>query len=91
MIFKFIYFLINFFSNKLVVTKNSNPTRSHINTTVLHPTVHLMSDDAACIAYIRLTQFMDRLVNISTAIKIQCIKRLIDNLNLRNFTLAYVI
>lgn len=43
-----------------VVTKISNPTRSHINTTVLHPTVHLMSDDAACIAYIRLTQFMDR-------------------------------
>lgn len=42
------------------VTKISTPTRSHINTTVLHPTVHLMSDDAACIAYIRLTQFMDR-------------------------------
>lgn len=40
------------------VTKT--PARSHINTTVLHPTVHLMSDDAACIAYIRLTQFMDR-------------------------------
>lgn len=44
-----------------VVTKvNTPPVRSHINTTVLHPTVHLMSDDAACIAYIRLTQFMDR-------------------------------
>lgn len=43
-----------------VVTKMSGPHRSHINTTVLHPTVHLMNDDAACIAYIRLTQFMDR-------------------------------
>jgi len=44
-----------------VVTKVNAPVaRSHINTTVLHPTVHLMSDDAACIAYIRLTQFMDR-------------------------------
>ena len=43
-----------------VVTKVSPSARGHINTTVLHPTVHLMSDDAACIAYIRLTQFMDR-------------------------------
>ncbi|RNA37465.1 calcium calmodulin-dependent kinase type II alpha chain isoform X8 [Brachionus plicatilis] len=42
------------------VTKINSPNRGHINTTVLHPTVHLMSDDAACIAYIRLTQFMDR-------------------------------
>lgn len=43
-----------------VVTKINTPPRSHINTTVLHPTVHLMNDDAACIAYIRLTQYMDR-------------------------------
>lgn len=44
-----------------VVTKSSvSQSRSHINTTVLHPTVHLMSDDAACIAYIRLTQYLDR-------------------------------
>lgn len=43
-----------------VVTKINTPPRSHINTTVLHPTVHLMGDDAACIAYIRLTQYMDR-------------------------------
>jgi len=42
------------------VTKINSPPRSHINTTVLHPTVHLMSEDAACIAYIRLTQYMDR-------------------------------
>lgn len=43
-----------------VVTKSASQARSHINTTVLHPTVHLMSDDAACIAYIRLTQYLDR-------------------------------
>ncbi len=42
-----------------MVTKN-NQTKSHVNTTVLHPTVHLMNDDAACIAYIRLTQYMDK-------------------------------
>jgi hypothetical protein len=53
--------LFIFFRNIIVVTKVNAPVaRSHINTTVLHPTVHLMSDDAACIAYIRLTQFMDR-------------------------------
>jgi calcium/calmodulin-dependent protein kinase (CaM kinase) II len=44
-----------------VVTKSTPQSRqTHINTTVLHPTVHIMSDDAACIAYIRLTQFMDK-------------------------------
>ncbi|XP_023227980.1 calcium/calmodulin-dependent protein kinase type II alpha chain-like isoform X4 [Centruroides sculpturatus] len=31
-----------------------------LNTTILNPTVHLLGDDAACIAYIRLTQFMDK-------------------------------
>ncbi|XP_067010995.1 calcium/calmodulin-dependent protein kinase type II alpha chain isoform X3 [Anabrus simplex] len=31
-----------------------------INTTILNPHVHLLGDDAACIAYVRLTQFMDK-------------------------------
>uniref|UniRef100_A0A646QE86 calcium/calmodulin-dependent protein kinase n=1 Tax=Hemiscolopendra marginata TaxID=943146 RepID=A0A646QE86_9MYRI len=31
-----------------------------INTTILNPHVHFLGDDAACIAYIRLTQFMDK-------------------------------
>ncbi|XP_014676859.1 PREDICTED: calcium/calmodulin-dependent protein kinase type II delta chain-like [Priapulus caudatus] len=31
-----------------------------INTTILNPHVHLLGEDAACIAYIRLTQFVDR-------------------------------
>ncbi|XP_022645085.1 calcium/calmodulin-dependent protein kinase type II alpha chain-like isoform X7 [Varroa jacobsoni] len=29
------------------------------NTTILNPTVHMMSEDAACIAYVRLTQYVD--------------------------------
>jgi len=49
-----------FYFDNFVTKVNAPVARSHINTTVLHPTVHLMSDDAACIAYIRLTQFMDR-------------------------------
>ncbi|KAK7862388.1 hypothetical protein R5R35_004166 [Gryllus longicercus] len=31
-----------------------------INTTILNPHVHLLGDDAACIAYVRLTQYMDK-------------------------------
>ncbi|XP_055305108.1 calcium/calmodulin-dependent protein kinase type II alpha chain-like [Sitodiplosis mosellana] len=31
-----------------------------INTTILNPHVHLLGDDAACIAYVRLTQYIDK-------------------------------
>ncbi|XP_076361596.1 calcium/calmodulin-dependent protein kinase type II alpha chain isoform X14 [Tachypleus tridentatus] len=31
-----------------------------VNTTILNPVVHLLGEDAACIAYIRLTQYMDK-------------------------------
>ncbi|XP_076368413.1 calcium/calmodulin-dependent protein kinase type II alpha chain-like isoform X6 [Tachypleus tridentatus] len=31
-----------------------------LNTTILNPTVHLLGDDAACIAYVRLVQYMDK-------------------------------
>lgn len=31
-----------------------------IHTTLLNPNVHLMGEDGACIAYVRLTQFVDR-------------------------------
>uniref|UniRef100_A0A3Q0KCA9 calcium/calmodulin-dependent protein kinase n=1 Tax=Schistosoma mansoni TaxID=6183 RepID=A0A3Q0KCA9_SCHMA len=31
-----------------------------IHTSILNPTVHLMGEDAACIAYTRLTQFLDK-------------------------------
>ncbi|CAG2164188.1 unnamed protein product [Oppiella nova] len=39
-----------------VLGKNSKG----LNTTILNPSVHLLGDDAACIAYIRLTQYMDK-------------------------------
>ena len=39
----------------LVLSKNSKP----VHTTLLNPHVHLIGEDAACIAYIRLTQFVD--------------------------------
>uniref|UniRef100_A0A8P4K5K3 calcium/calmodulin-dependent protein kinase n=1 Tax=Dicentrarchus labrax TaxID=13489 RepID=A0A8P4K5K3_DICLA len=42
-----------YFDNLL--SKNSKP----IHTTILNPHVHIIGDDAACIAYIRLTQFVD--------------------------------
>ncbi|GAB0100310.1 Calcium/calmodulin-dependent protein kinase [Sergentomyia squamirostris] len=31
-----------------------------INTTILNPHVHLLGEDAACIAYVRLTQYIDK-------------------------------
>ncbi|XP_034397235.1 calcium/calmodulin-dependent protein kinase (CaM kinase) II beta 1 isoform X7 [Cyclopterus lumpus] len=42
-----------YFENLLA--KNSKP----IHTTILNPHVHLIGEDASCIAYIRLTQFVD--------------------------------
>ncbi|XP_061788115.1 calcium/calmodulin-dependent protein kinase (CaM kinase) II beta 1 isoform X8 [Nerophis lumbriciformis] len=42
-----------YFENLLA--KNRKP----IHTTILNPHVHLIGEDAACIAYIRLTQFVD--------------------------------
>ncbi|XP_041065972.1 calcium/calmodulin-dependent protein kinase type II subunit beta isoform X13 [Carcharodon carcharias] len=42
-----------YFDNLL--SKNSKP----IHTTILNPHVHLIGEDAACIAYIRLTQYID--------------------------------
>ncbi|XP_034238918.1 calcium/calmodulin-dependent protein kinase type II delta chain isoform X3 [Thrips palmi] len=37
-----------------------------LNTTILNPHVHLMGDEAACIAYVRLTQYMDKQGQAST-------------------------
>ncbi|XP_008312132.1 calcium/calmodulin-dependent protein kinase type II subunit gamma isoform X14 [Cynoglossus semilaevis] len=42
-----------YFDNLL--SKNDKP----VHTTLLNPHVHLIGEDAACIAYIRLTQFVD--------------------------------
>ncbi|XP_061175253.1 calcium/calmodulin-dependent protein kinase type II delta chain-like isoform X4 [Saccostrea echinata] len=39
-----------------VLSKNNKP----LNTSILNPHVHLLGEDAACIAYVRLTQFIDR-------------------------------
>ncbi|GFR84431.1 calcium/calmodulin-dependent protein kinase type II subunit delta [Elysia marginata] len=39
-----------------VLSKNNKP----VNTSILNPHVHLLGEDAACIAYVRLTQLIDR-------------------------------
>lgn len=41
--------------SQTVLSKNSKP----VHTTILNPHVHLIGEDAACIAYIRLTQYID--------------------------------
>ncbi|NWH45579.1 KCC2B kinase, partial [Fregata magnificens] len=38
-----------------LLSKNNKP----IHTTILNPHVHVIGEDAACIAYIRLTQYID--------------------------------
>ncbi|XP_044736599.1 calcium/calmodulin-dependent protein kinase type II alpha chain isoform X3 [Chrysoperla carnea] len=40
----------------LVLGKNCKA----VNTTILNPHVHLIGEDGACIAYVRLTQYMDK-------------------------------
>lgn len=38
-----------------VWSRNSKP----VHTTILNPHIHLMGDESACIAYIRITQYVD--------------------------------
>ncbi len=42
-------------SSSLALSKGNKP----VHTILLNPHVHLIGEDAACIAYIRLTQYMD--------------------------------
>ncbi|MFT7796286.1 hypothetical protein AGIG_G290 [Arapaima gigas] len=39
----------------MVWSKNSKP----VHTTILNPHIHLIGEEAACIAYIRITQYID--------------------------------
>ncbi|KAF3430562.1 hypothetical protein E2986_12101 [Frieseomelitta varia] len=48
--------LTTFEPEALVLGKNCKA----VNTTILNPHVHLLGEDAACIAYVRLTQYMDK-------------------------------
>ncbi|XP_063984784.1 calcium/calmodulin-dependent protein kinase type II alpha chain isoform X20 [Diachasmimorpha longicaudata] len=47
-----------FYFDNAVLGKNSSCKA--VNTTILNPHVHLLGDDAACIAYVRLTQYVDK-------------------------------
>ncbi|XP_053597617.1 calcium/calmodulin-dependent protein kinase type II alpha chain isoform X14 [Microplitis mediator] len=47
-----------FYFDNAVLGKNSSCKA--VNTTILNPHVHLLGEDAACIAYVRLTQFVDK-------------------------------
>ncbi|XP_029157286.1 calcium/calmodulin-dependent protein kinase type II alpha chain isoform X11 [Nylanderia fulva] len=45
-----------FYFDNAVLGKNCKA----VNTTILNPHVHLLGEDAACIAYVRLTQYIDK-------------------------------
>lgn len=51
-----------FYFDNGVVGKNCK----NVNTTLLNPHVHLLGDDSACIAYVRLTQFVDKTTGAHT-------------------------
>ncbi|KAI3382656.1 hypothetical protein SNEBB_005399 [Seison nebaliae] len=38
---------------------NSGMMKPNVNTVILHPIVHMLSENSACIAYIRLIQYLD--------------------------------
>jgi len=58
-----------------VLSKNN---KTAMNTFILKPYVHFLSDDAACIAYIRLTQYLDR----SLTPRVSAVFRLIQQLHM---------
>ncbi|KAI6180840.1 Calcium/calmodulin-dependent protein kinase [Aphelenchoides besseyi] len=49
-----------FYFDNTLTNSNSSSRPSQIHTTLLNPNVHVMGDDGACIAYVRLTQYVDK-------------------------------
>lgn len=55
------YFETNYGSgNNSASSTITSYRKQQIHTTLLNPNVHLMGEDGACIAYIRLTQYIDK-------------------------------
>lgn len=50
-----LHLLFPFSFSPAVWSRNSKP----VHTTILNPHIHLMGDESACIAYIRITQYLD--------------------------------
>lgn len=49
----------NSFPNYILALTDKTSNKS-INNTMVTPHVHILGDDAACIAYVRLTQYQDK-------------------------------
>lgn len=60
------FYFDNLGGPSLVNNAKNNISKSSINTTILNPHVHVLGDEAAVIAYIRLVQFIDKYVSITT-------------------------
>ncbi|ODN03986.1 Calcium/calmodulin-dependent protein kinase type II delta chain [Orchesella cincta] len=54
------FYFDNLGGPSLVNNAKNNISKSSINTTILNPHVHVLGDEAAVIAYIRLVQFIDK-------------------------------
>ena len=53
-------FYLNCLASKILIISVLGKNSKTLNSTILNPSVHLLGDNAACIAYIRLTQYMDK-------------------------------
>ncbi|KAE9554867.1 hypothetical protein FO519_001895 [Halicephalobus sp. NKZ332] len=49
-----------FYFDNATVMNATSPRKPQIHTTVLNPNVHLMGEEGACIAYVRLIQYIDK-------------------------------
>lgn len=46
--------------NRIVISLADKSRSAKVHTTLLNPNVHLLGEEGACIAYIRLTQYVDK-------------------------------
>uniref|UniRef100_A0AC34QS49 Calcium/calmodulin-dependent protein kinase II association-domain domain-containing protein n=1 Tax=Panagrolaimus sp. JU765 TaxID=591449 RepID=A0AC34QS49_9BILA len=49
-----------FYFDNATAMNSTSPRKPQIHTTVLNPNVHLMGEEGACIAYVRLIQYIDK-------------------------------
>jgi calcium/calmodulin-dependent protein kinase (CaM kinase) II len=58
--FNKLFFFINFVFFQFYLVLSAKASKPTINCTMLTPVVHTLGDEAACIAYVLLLQYIDR-------------------------------
>jgi hypothetical protein len=47
-------------ASSAALAKSRTPGGGHQNVSIVNPHVHMLGDDAAAVAYVKVTQFMDK-------------------------------